>query len=363
MNVSGPDAEDYKFFTRTVEATIRIGLLVAMVLACFTILKPFLMLVLWAMIISVAVNPLFNRLVSALGGRRKTAAILFVLMALAMMLVPTILFMETLVDGVSRFADALRGDKIHIPPPPDGVADWPLIGERLHQTWALASENLESAIAQFHPHLTEVGGRLASTAAGIGLGMITSLLAILLTGVFLAIAESGLGFSHRLGRRLSGERGVKIADLSVATVRSVAVGVIGVAFIQSLAAGIGMLVAGVPGAGAWALLILILAIIQMPPMLVLLPVAIHVFSYASTFGAVVFLVWALLISVSDSFLKPLLMGRGVEVPMLVILIGAIGGMMAFGIIGLFVGAVVLAVACQLFVAWLDERDPVAVEQS
>jgi predicted PurR-regulated permease PerM len=351
-----PDPDDYSFFNRTVEATIRIGILIAMAAACFTILSPFLMVVLWAVIIAVAINPMFDKLVGALGGRRKTAAALLVLVAAALVLVPTFLLMETLVDGFRSLADALRADKIHVPPPPDSVADWPLIGQRLHHTWSLASENLESAVAEFHPHLNKLGGWIASTAAGVVVTVLLSVLALVLTGVFLSIAQSGLSFAHRLGRRLSGERGVKIADLSVATIRSVAQGVIGVAFIQSVLAGIGMLVAGVPGAGAWALLVLVLAIAQLPPALVLIPVAIYVFSHASTVGAVLFLIWAILVSISDSFLKPLLMGRGVDVPMLVILIGAIGGMMAFGIIGLFVGAVVLAVGYQLFIAWLNEKD-------
>jgi predicted PurR-regulated permease PerM len=352
----GPDPEDSRFFNRTVEATIRIGILIGMVAACVTILSPFLMLVLWAVIIAVAVNPLFNRLVHLLGGRRKLTATLFVLLGIAIVLIPTFLFMESLVDGIGKLADALRADKIHVPPPPDGVADWPLIGQRLHHTWSAASENLEAAVAEFHPHLNHLGGWIASTLGTVVFGVLSSLVALILTGVFLTIAESGLGFAHRLAARLSGERGIRIADLSIATIRSVAQGVIGVAFIQSLAAGLGMLVAGVPGAGAWALLVLILAIAQLPPALVMIPVAIYVFSYASTVGAVVFLVWAIAVSISDGILKPLLMGRGVDVPMLVILIGAIGGMMAFGIIGLFVGAVVLAVGYQLFLAWLAEKD-------
>ena len=177
----------------------------------------------------------------------------------------------------------------------------------------------------------------------------------MIAGVFLAKAKDCHTISIKMFRSVAGERGAELVDLSSATIRSVAQGVLGVAIIQSLLAGVGMLIVGVPGAGFWTFLVLLLAVVQLPPILVLGPVIFYVFSVSSQTAAVVFAIWSVFVSISDSFLKPLLLGRGVPVPMLVILIGAIGGMMLSGIIGLFVGAVVLSFGFKLFQAWLDKE--------
>jgi predicted PurR-regulated permease PerM len=159
-----------------------------------------------------------------------------------------------------------------------------------------------------------------------------------------------------------GKKGGKdFGDLAGATSRSVAQGVLGVALIQSILAGIGLLLMGVPYAGIWAMLVLLLAIVQLPPILILGPIIVYVFSVAETVPAVIFMIWSMIVSSSDAFLKPLFLGRGMDIPMLVILLGAIGGMILSGIIGLFVGAVVLAVGYTLFVAWLDQ-DPQGSEE-
>jgi len=144
-----------------------------------------------------------------------------------------------------------------------------------------------------------------------------------------------------------------LLTLSTATIRSVAVGVIGIAFIQAMLGGLGMMFAGVPAAGLLAIVILVLAIAQLPPLVVLLPVVIYVFSAESTTVAVVFMVWSILVSMSDAVLKPIFLGRGVDAPMLVILLGAIGGMITSGIVGLFIGAVILALGYKLFQVWVE----------
>ena len=204
------------------------------------------------------------------------------------------------------------------------------------------------------PQLKKVGIRLLSTAANVGVGVLKFLVSIVIAGVLLANAAGGTQAARAFATRLTGERGTMAVELAEATVRSVAVGILGVALIQSILAGIGCLVVGVPGAGLWALLVLILAVVQLPTILVLGPIIVYVFSTSSTVAAVVFAIWSILVGISDAFLKPLLMGRGVDVPMLVIFIGAIGGFMSSGIIGLFVGAIVLALGYKLFLAWLNE---------
>ncbi len=181
---------------------------------------------------------------------------------------------------------------------------------------------------------------------------------IIIAGVLLTTASSGYATARNIASNLAGvERGPAFTDLAILTIRSVAKGVLGVALIQTILAAIGLLAAGVPGAGIWAGLVLILAIVQLPPLIVLGPIAIWYFSVAEPAPAIVFLVYASVVSVSDTFLKPLLLGRGVEVPMLVILIGAIGGAIAKGIIGLFVGAVILALGYELVKLWMAPDEP------
>ncbi|MEJ2177286.1 MAG: AI-2E family transporter, partial [Gammaproteobacteria bacterium] len=177
---------------------------------------------------------------------------------------------------------------------------------------------------------------------------------ILIAGVLLANDAGGGRAARAVATRLAGERGTTAVERAVATVRSVTLGILGVAMIQALLASLGMLVVGVPGAGLWALLVLILAIVQLPTILVLGPIIVYVFSTSTTVTAVVFAIWSILVGISDAFLKPLLMGRGVDVPMLVIFIGAIGGFMTSGIIGLFLGAIILALGYKLYLIWLDQ---------
>jgi predicted PurR-regulated permease PerM len=198
-----------------------------------------------------------------------------------------------------------------------------------------------------------------SKAAGAGIGVLQFIFSIVIAAVFLAHAEKTKLAMQRFCRRLVAERGDEMLDLSVATIRSVVNGVLGIAAIQALLGGLGMFLVGVPATGLWALLILILVIAQLPALLILGPVIVYVFSVESTTVAVIFMIWSLVVSMSDLVLKPLMLGKGVEAPMLVILLGAIGGMIMSGIIGLFVGAVVLALGYKLFQAWLDLGEPVS----
>jgi predicted PurR-regulated permease PerM len=175
---------------------------------------------------------------------------------------------------------------------------------------------------------------------------------IIVAGVFLVSADGGYRVATSFGRTLSEEYGKGMIDMAIETIRSVAKGVLGVAVIQSLLSAIGLVAIGVPGAGIWAGVILLLAIMQLPPLLVLGPIAVWVFSVEAATPATIFAIYAFFVSISDSFLKPLFLGRGMDIPMLVILVGAIGGMMTYGIVGLFVGAVVLAVGYKLLISWM-----------
>ncbi len=357
----------------SLETAIRIGLIALLVWFCFLVLKPFLIPVIWAIIIADAVFPFYRKLENSMGGRTKLTATLFTLAALALLLVPTIMLFGSLADSLKALSAGLNNGTLTIPPPADSVAAWPVIGESVHKFWQAASVNLQATLQGIGPQLKEIAGGLLASGAGLILSVIQFSISILIAGVFLAKAEESRAISILIFRRVTGEKAAELVDLSNATIRSVAQGVLGVAIIQSLLAGIGMLAAGVPGAGFWALLVLILAVIQLPPILILGPVIFYVFSVSSTTVAVIFAIWGIFVSISDSFLKPLFLGRGMQIPMLVILIGAIGGMMLAGIIGLFVGAVVLSLGFTIFQAWLDSeaqtepdgsgRDASSVEES
>ena len=348
--------DDRHFQSRVMDAAIRISLLALLVLWCFNIIKPFIMPVLWGAIMAVAIYPLFVTAYTRLGGRQKLAATLITLVALAILIVPAVMLSESLVDGAQTLSAEMEAGTLAISPPSEKVKNWPLIGEQAHRIWSLFSQNLGQALQEFKPQVEAVVGWVIGAAAGVGKGVLLFLISILIAGAFLVYGQSGSQALETVAARILKGDGKEFVDLAGATIRSVAQGVLGVAVIQAVLAGIGMMLVGVPDAGLWALLVLLLAIIQLPPLVVLGPVIVYVFSVETTVPAVLFMIWGLIVSASDTFLKPLFLGRGMDIPMLVILLGAIGGMILSGIIGVFVGAVVLAVGYTLFMAWLGQED-------
>ena len=350
---------------RTVEAAIRIGVIAGLIAWCFIIARPFLIPIIWGAIIAVAVFHGYEWLQTGLGGRRITAAVLITLLMLVVLVVPSVLLGESLVSGAHKVLDSFQGGELHIPPPPNSVARWPLIGEPIAKAWTLASEDLKAALRQASPLFKGFGSWLMGAVGGAGLALLQFVLAIFISGAFLANSEAARRVTRAIAKRLVGERGPEFASVAEQTVRSVASGILGVALIQALLAGLGFLIAGVPAAGLLTLVCLIFAVIQLGVVIVLIPVVIYLFSTADTVTAVGFLIWAILVAPVDNILKPILLGRGVDVPMLVIFVGAIGGFLSAGIIGLFIGAVVLALGYKLFVAWLAQESIVesAVEPS
>ncbi len=351
--------ENNKVLTKNViEIAIKLSILATLVISTLFLVKPFLIPVIWGIILAVALEPFIRKFATILGGRRSLAATLFVLAVVAALIIPSVLLLMESIDSVQLLSERMHDKTFVIPPPPAQVAEWPLIGSSLHQAWQLFSTNLEVALKQFAPQLKGIASSLLGSVGGGLSGVFMGIVSTCIAGVFLAKAEKSARVAEKIITRFAGERGAETTALATATIRGVMTGVVGVAIIQAVLSAIGMVVAGVPAAGLWSVLVLVCAVSQLPPIIILGPVAAYVFSASDTTTAVIFLVWALLVSASDGFLKPLLMGRGVDIPMLVILIGALGGMMLFGIIGLFVGAVVLAIMYTEFMTWIDEIDPV-----
>jgi len=349
MKESAPETVDRTFIRNSIEAALRIGIIAGMVWWCFLIVRPFVVPALWAIIFAVALYPVFGWLNKRFGGRARLAATVLVLFGITILTIPIIQLSASTVSSAHHLALSVQEGTLTVPPPPAGVADWPVIGKQVTRIWSEASENLQTFLMNYGKLLQPAAGWLVTKAAGLWSGAIILLLAFIISGVLMVKAETAVAAATALAQRLAGENGSAMVNTAGATIRSVAQGVLGIAVMQGLLAGIGMLVVGVPGAGLWAGLVLVLAIMQLPPILVMGPVIFYVFGSTGTGTAIVFAIYGLLVSASDAILKPLFLGRGVEVPMPVILLGAIGGMILSGIVGLFLGAVVLALGYQMTV--------------
>jgi predicted PurR-regulated permease PerM len=268
-------------------------------------------------------------------------------------IVPVVLLAETLVEGVQTIAAHFKDGTFIIPSPPANVESWPLIGAPLNRVWGLASSDLAGAVRRFAPQIKAAVPGLLSASAGIGLTVVQFALSIVVAGVILVYAQAAYEVTCSLCDRFFGDNGPEFQQLIGATIRSVTTGILGVALIQSVLAGLGFLVAGLPGAGLWAVIFLFAAVLQVGA-LTLIPAVIYMFTISSVTKASIFLVWCLIVASVDNVLKPLLLGRGVAVPIVVVFLGAIGGFVAMGLIGLFVGAIVLSVGYKLFLAWLNQ---------
>ena len=342
------ESQDF-FLSRVTAGTIRVVLLGGWIAWCLQIILPFLVPILWGAIIATAVYPLSRRLSLR---RPALGALSFGVVALAVIVVPAYLFFDSVGSFVVRVGRQWAQGELKLPPPRAEVANWPLVGERIYGTWMMAVNAPASVVEAHLPQLREVGRWLAQSLGGLSIGILQSLFAVALAVAFLMKAEASQRALLPVAERVAPGRGEHLVELASATVRAVAKGVLGVAAIQAVLAWVGMAVAGIPAPGAWALLVLICAVAQLPTIIVLGPMIVYVFASSSVNVAIPFTIWSLFIGVIDNVLKPILLGRGAGVPTLVIVIGAIGGMISSGIIGLFVGAVVLAVGYELFAAWV-----------
>jgi len=325
----------------------------------FNIVRPFIEVIVWGMILAVATYPLYRWIAKCLGKRNVLASVIYTVLMLALLLTPSVKLAINMVDTAKVVNERWEQGELKVPPPPKTVKDWPLIGEKLHTFWFAASRDLEKTLIKHKDQVNVLKNKLLASAAGAGLSVLQFAFSIIVAGMFLANAQQCQTFSSNLAIRLAGERGRAFTPLASSTISSVAKGVLGIAFIQAMLGGIGMMAMDIPAAGVWAIVVLVLAVVQLPPIIVLGPVAVYAFSIHETTPAVIFAVWCIIVSMSDGILKPLLLGRGLSTPMLVILVGAIGGMLLSGIVGLFVGSVVLALAYEIFKVWLY-ADSVAV---
>ena len=352
-----PDQDlEQRLASRMLDVLIRAGLILAMVLLCYRIFAPFLTLMVWAVILAVTLYPLHGKLAVRFGGRQGWAATTIVMLSLVLIVAPTAVLTSSLGDSVQHLVTGVRDNTLHIPPPRDGVATWPLVGKKLHALWSTAHTDLPGLITSMQPKVDELAKAALRFVAGIGADVLRFIASIIIAGVLMAYGGAGQRGSRAVFSRLTGSaRGDEFARLSTQTIRAVALGVLGIAVMQALTLGIVFMIAGIPWPGALAAVVLVLGIAQVPALVVTLPAVGYLWSsgdYANA-EAILFTVLLLIGGMADNVLKPLMLGRGVDAPMPVVLIGALGGMATAGILGMFVGATILALGYQIFMGWVD----------
>jgi predicted PurR-regulated permease PerM len=338
-----------------IQLTVRLGLLAFLVYWSFVLVRPFIPILVWSMVLTVALYPPYNWLSVHLGDRPKLAAATITVIILAIIIGPVAWLGFGTIDGLQGLAGQLGAGTLAIPSPPEGVKDWPIVGAQIFDLWEHASTNLRVALRELAPHLKPLAGPILAFAGSAGFGTLKFVAAVALSGFLFHYGPRLVAAIRRVQARLVTQRNQDFVALAGLTIRTVAQGVIGVAILQSLLAGIGLKLAGVPHAGLLAVAVLILAILQIGSAIVLLPVIIWIWATRDFTVALPLTIYLLIVGLADNVLKPILMGRGLNTPMLVIFIGVLGGMLAHGILGLFVGPIILAVTWELMMAWIREE--------
>jgi len=338
------------------DTVIRLAVAAGLVYLCWQVVTPFVSLIMWGLVLAVALYPLHQSLTRKVGGKDGRASTIMVLGTLLLIGTPLVVLALTVVDDLHNFRMDGGMQSIQIAAPDPSVADWPVIGEKAFKAWDAAATNMAEFQKVYASQLDAVSEKLVDS----GLGSLTSVLlflaAMAVAGIMMAFGKGGADVMLRIANRLAGpEWGADFHRLTIATIRSVATGVIGVAFIQSLLFGICFVIIGLPFAGLLAIAVMIVCIIQLPAIIFSIPVIAYLWmgGDGSTLFNIVMTVCLLVAGIADNILKPILLGRGVKAPMPVILIGALGGMVAMGFIGLFLGAVLLALGYQIFMGWVD----------
>ena len=339
-----------------VELAIRLGILALLLYFSFTLVRPFITIAIWSVVLTVALYPVYDWMVGQLSGRRRLAAVLLTILNLLIVIGPATWLTLGLIDSLRNLSEHLDPSVLTLAPPPNTVKTWPIIGDSIYQFWDLASTNFQAALAKIAPQLKPLGSTLLRIAEGAGIGAIKFFVAIVVAGFLFPPAPSLVNAITLLSHRLASGRGEKFVQLAGATIRAVSRGVIGISALQAFLAGLGLMAAGIPGASLITSAVLILGIIQIGPSIVLIPLIIWSWTAMEATTALLFTIYMIPVNLLDNILRPFIMARGLDTPMLIILIGVIGGTVSYGITGLFLGPIVLAVIWELLMAWISEHE-------
>jgi len=351
---------DYEFerrvSSRLLDVLIRAALIGVLAMLCYVVFAPFLTLMTWAIILAVTLYPLHRLLARRIGGRQGLTATILVVAACLLIIAPTALLMNSFGSSIQDFIGAVQTNTLKIPAPREGVREWPFVGKKIYDVWSRAHTDLPGLVESLQPKIGELARKALAIVASIGVGMLQFVASVIVAGILMAYGEAGARGSRAIFARVIGsDRGDVFATLSTATIRAVAQGVIGIAFVQALLVGLALIVAGVPWAGVLAAITLVLSIAQVPALIITIPAIVYIWSSGnySSGSAIAYTIILLLAGMADNVLKPLMLGRGVDAPMPVILIGALGGIATGGILGMFVRATLLALGYQSFMNWVE----------
>jgi len=346
--------------SRVFDVVIRVVLIGFLAYFCYRALSPFLSLLAWSIILAVTLYPLHQMLARRIGGRQWLASVILLVVGILLIVVPTVLLMNSFADSVREFVDSVQNHTLQVPPPPAGVADWPVIGKTVSEYWSKAYNDLPGLVQSMQPKLGEIARYALGVVASIGSTMLLFLASFIIAGILMPYGESGERTFRAIFERTAGpEKGAAFSKLGIATIRTVALGVIGIAAIQAILVGSALLISGVPAAGVLAIITLVLGLAQVPALIVTLPAIAYIWASGNytTTAAATYTIILLVVGMADNVLKPIMLGRGVDTPMPVILLGALGGMATGGILGMFIGATALALGYEIFMAWIRESRP------
>jgi len=357
MNVpSKPDIDlEKRLSDRLMDVFIRAGLVLVMMILCYEIFAPFRPLMVWALILAITLYPAHQKLANKMGGKHGHAATVMVLAGILLIVTPTTVLVNSIGDSVYDLINGVRDNTLQIPLPSQSVAEWPVVGKKVYGVWSKAHDDLPAVVQSMQPKIGDLSKKAMGMIASIGGGIAMFLFSFIIAGIMMAYGESGAKSIRTIFDRVVGTaRGAEFTALSTATIRAVAQGIIGVALIQAIIVGIILIIAGIPFPGGLSLIVLVLGIAQVPALIVTLPVIGYIWSSGdyTTVAAISYTALLFIGGMADNVLKPLMLGRGVDAPMPVILLGALGGMATSGILGMFVGAVLLALGYQIFMQWV-----------
>ena len=337
----------------TVDAAIRIGLLGLLLYWSLKVIGPFLTVALWSAILTVALYPVFDWLARRLGSRR-WAATLITLLCLLIVIGPVTWLGFGLIGSVDFVVRGFDSKILSIPLPAESVKNWPLIGEQVHRLWTLAATDVKTILLEAAPRLKPLGSKLLDIAGTVVFGLLEFVAAIIIAGFLYSPGPQLAASLGALLRRIFGQRSAEMLKLAGSTIRNVSRGVVGIALVQSFLAGLGFLVAGIPAAGFFSFIALVLGIIQIGPTILFIPIVVWSWTTLETTNALIFTAYMVAVGLVDNVLRPFVMAHGLTTPMPIIFIGVVGGTLAYGISGLFLGPIVLSVTWALLVAWVQD---------
>jgi len=340
-----------------ITAIIRLVVLALLVLWAFFILNPFIGALTWAMILAVAIYPLYEGLINRAGEKRKKlVTTFFTIITVVILAVPSYQIFSSVLETTTSTVKQFHDDTLHIPPPTDKVKDWPM-GEKIYGYWLSASTDLKAFTLTNKDFIQEKVGGLVDSFLGIIGTLVLFIVSFLIAVAFMYNADGVYSTSVKFANKLVGKEGEEVLIMSRDTIRSVVKGILMVALIQAVLSFVGFKLIGLPAAGIFTILVLFAAIIQVPVTLAVIPAIILAFSISdNTTYTIIFAIYIFIVSILDNVLKPILLAKGLQTPTVVIFLGAIGGVLLHGLIGLFVGPVILALTHRFYEYWANSSE-------